>query len=178
MVSGIMEYETFGALSEPGLEADWIREMVHIAHEEGFSVMVHGNGRETVLAAVEAGADSIEHGNYIDTDCLDAMAERECVWVPTIVTTRNLLGCGRYPEHVLEQIYEKECENLIYGFEKGVKLAAGSDAGAYLIPHGEGVLQEIQIIVESLTNIGYNETGVRERIQQGERWIREHFHRK
>lgn len=178
MVSGIMEYETFGALSEPGLEADWIREMVHIAHEEGFSVMVHGNGRETVLAAVEAGADSIEHGNYIDTDCLDAMAERECVWVPTIVTTRNLLGCGRYPEHVLEQIYEKECENLIYGFEKGVKLAAGSDAGAYLIPHGEGVLQEIQIFVESLTNIGYNETGVRERIQQGERWIREHFHRK
>ena len=59
-----------------------------------------------------------------------------------------------------------------------MQLAAGSDAGAYLIPHGEGVLQEIQIIVESLTNIGYNETGVRERIQQGERWIRERFHRK
>ena len=106
------------------------------------------------------------------------MAGQKCVWVPTIVTTKNLLGCGRYPEQVLEQIYEKELENLAYGFQKGVNMAAGSDAGAYLVPHGYGILQEVQIFVESLTNIGYNETVVKKRIQQGERWIREHFHRK
>lgn len=175
MVSGIMEYETYGLLSEPGLESEWIREMIHIAHEEGMAVMVHGNGREAVLAAVEAGADSIEHGNYIDTDCLDAMAENDCIWVPTIVTTGNLLGCGRYPAKVLEQIYETECENLIYGYQKGVTVAAGSDAGAYLVSHGEGVLQEIKIFVETLTNIGYNETDVKMRIMQGEHQIRKCF---
>ena len=177
MVSGIMEYEAFGQLSEPGLEKEWIREMVHIAHEEGMAVMVHGNGSEAVQEAVEAGADSIEHGNYIDTDCLDAMAEKNCVWVPTIVTTKALLGCGRYPEKVLEQIYEKEQENLIYGYKKGVSVAAGSDAGAYLVPHGKGVLQEVKIFVETLTNLGYNETGVKERIRLGESQIRERFHR-
>lgn len=178
MVSGIMEYEEYGRLSEPGLETDWIREMVHIAHEEGMAVMVHGNGKNSVLAAVEAGADSIEHGNYIDTDCLDAMAESDCVWVPTIVTTGALLGCGRYPEQVLKQIYEKECENLVYGFEKGVNLAAGSDAGAYLVPHGEGILGEIKILVETLMNQGYNEVGVKKRIQLGENKIRNRFRRK
>lgn len=178
MVSGIMEYEEYGRLSEPGLETDWIREMVHIAHEEGMAVMVHGNGKNSVLAAVEAGADSIEHGNYIDTDCLDAMAESDCVWVPTIVTTGALLGCGRYPEQVLKQIYEKECENLVYGFEKGVNLAAGSDAGAYLVPHGEGILGEIKILVETLMNQGYNEVSVKKRIQLGENKIRNRFRRK
>ena len=178
MVSGIMEYEEFGALSEPGLDADWIKEMIHIAHEEGFAVMVHGNGRDAVMTAVEAGADSIEHGNYIDTDCLDAMSERNCVWVPTIVTTKNLLGCGRYPEKVLEQIYEKEQENLAYGYQRGVQMAAGSDAGAYLVPHGKGVLQEIEIFIETLANLGYNETDVRGRIRQGECQIRNCFSRK
>ena len=178
MVSGIMEYEEFGRLSEPGLEEEWIREMIHIAHEEGMAVMVHGNGRDAVLAAVEAGADSIEHGNYIDTECLDAMAESDCVWVPTIVTTGALLGCGRYPEQVLEQIYEKECENLAYGFGKGINIAAGSDAGAYLVPHGDGILWEMKIFVETLTNLGYNEAGVKERIWLGESQIRERFCRK
>ena len=178
MVSGIMEYEEFGRLSEPGLEEEWIREMIHIAHEEGMAVMVHGNGRDAVLAAVEAGADSIEHGNYIDMECLDAMAESDCVWVPTIVTTGALLGCGRYPEQVLEQIYEKECENLAYGFGKGINIAAGSDAGAYLVPHGDGILWEMKIFVETLTNLGYNEAGVKERIWLGESQIRERFCRK
>ena len=175
MISGIMEYEQFGSLSEPGLEEEWIREMIHIAHEEGFAVMVHGNGNEAVLAAVEAGADSIEHGNYLEKECLDAMAESDCVWVPTIVTTKNLLGCGRYPEQVLEQIYKKEQENLVYGYEKGVKLAAGSDAGAYLVPHGEGIWQENRLIVETLMNQGYRKADIRERIRQGESRIRERF---
>ena len=139
---------------------------------------MHGNGRDAVLAAVEAGADSIEHGNYIDTECLDAMAESDCVWVPTIVTTGALLGCGRYPEQVLEQIYEKECENLAYGYGKGVNIAAGSDAGAYLVPHGDGILWEMKIFVETLTNLGYNEAGVKERIWLGESQIREHFCKK
>ena len=40
--------------------------MVYIAHEEGLAVMSHTNGAKAVADAVEAGADSIEHGNYVD----------------------------------------------------------------------------------------------------------------
>ena len=146
MVSGIMEYSEFGRLSENALEEDWIREMIHIAHEEGFAVMVHANGREAVLPAVRAGADSIEHGNYIDKDCICAMAESGCVWVPTIVTTKNLIGCGRYNDETLQYIYEMECENVRQAIKHGVLLAAGSDAGAYKVPHGQGALQEAELL--------------------------------
>lgn len=56
--------------------------MVHIAHEEGFAVMSHTNGCYGVQAAVEAGVDSIEHGNYMDDETISMLADSESVWVP------------------------------------------------------------------------------------------------
>lgn len=175
MVSGIMDYTVCGRLSEPALEPEWIREMIHIAHEMGFSVMVHANGREAVLPAVLAGADSIEHGNYIDRECLEAMAQQECVWVPTVVTTKNLLGCGRYPEEALEQIYERECETICMAGELSVMLAAGSDAGAYLVPHGKGARQEEAALANILLQTGKTESEIRAYLEAGEKRIREKF---
>lgn len=172
MVSGIINYEEYGRLSEEALEDNWIREMIHIAHEEGFAVMVHANGRKAVLSAVLAGADSIEHGNYIDADCMDAMAQMGCVWVPTIVTTGNLIGCGRYDDEILKRIFDMECSNLSYAFEKGVILAAGSDAGAYMVPHGNGVGQEIDLMLREL---GQKKECILERLEAGEEKIRNTF---
>lgn len=174
MISGIMDYRECGLLSEEPLKAKEIREMVHIAHEEGFAVMVHGNGSVPVLAAVLAGADSIEHGNYIDRDCILAMAESNCVWVPTIVTTKNLLGCGRYEDDVLRQIYQAECENLAAAYEAGVQLALGSDAGAYLVPHGSAVGQEYEIFRQTLGGSGIEKLDVS--LRMGEEKIRDRFH--
>lgn len=175
MVSGIMEYSQFGLLSEDPLEEAWIREMIHIAHEEGMAVMVHANGRGAVLPAVLAGADSIEHGNYIDDEVLSAMKEQGCIWVPTIVTTGNLIGCGRYKDDVLRAIYEMECRNLVQGFEMGVTIAAGSDAGAYMVPHGEGIYQEQKIFLKTLTEAGYNIDTILGSVDFGERQIRNKF---
>lgn len=172
MVSGIVDYKAYGQLSEEALEESWIREMIHIAHEEGFAVMVHANGREAVLPAVQAGADSIEHGNYIDADCMDAMADMGCVWVPTMVTTGNLIGCGRYDDEILKRIFDMECRNLFYAFEKGVILAAGSDAGAYMVPHGEGVCQEVDLMVRELRQ---KKETILERLTEGEEKIRKTF---
>ncbi len=171
MVSGLVDYGCYGKLSEEALEEDWIREMIHVAHEEGFSVMAHANGREAVLPAVLAGVDTIEHGNYIDRDCIDAMADRGCVWVPTIVTTGNLLGCGRYEDAVLRRIYEMECENLAMAYERGVQLALGSDAGAYLVPHGKGIAQEYRIFSQVLADVPKEELDGH--LRAGEQIIRE-----
>ena len=55
MISGLMDFDRFGVLSEDGLPGDEIRELIHIAHEEGFSVMAHANGARTVEAAAAAG---------------------------------------------------------------------------------------------------------------------------
>lgn len=149
MISGIMDFDR-GGLTECSLPDEEIRELIHIAHEEGFAVMAHTNGSRAVRAAALAGVDSIEHGNFCDDDALQALASSKTIWVPTIVTVKNLLGDGRFPEHVVEKIWEGQQKNLHRAFELGVKLALGSDAGAYRVLHGQGLMDEYQVFQEVL----------------------------
>ena len=136
MISGLMDFDRFGVLTEEGLPADEIRELVHIAHEEGFSVMAHANGARTVEAAAAAGVDSVEHGAYLDTDALAAMAEMGTVWVPTLSTIGNLRGKGRFDEGAVRAILDSAMENVAMFAAMGGLVAPGTDAGAWAVPHG------------------------------------------
>ena len=104
MTTGIMDFDTDGSITGTVLPFEEVREMVHIAHEEGFSVMSHTNGARAVKEAAMAGADSIEHGNYADEEALKIMAEKGTIWVPTITVVKNLIGKGRFSDQVLLQI--------------------------------------------------------------------------
>lgn len=136
MISGLMDFDRFGQLSEEGLPPAEIRELVHIAHEEGFAIMAHANGARTMEAAAMAGMDSIEHGAYADRDALCAMAESGTVWVPTTSAVRNLLGKGRFNEDAVAAISAHTAENLRQFAAMGGLIACGSDAGAWAVPHG------------------------------------------
>lgn len=103
--------------------------MVHIAHEEGFAVMSHTNGDYGVQAAIEAGADSVEHGNYISEETISMLADSNTVWVPTLVTVRNLMGSGRYDSQILARIAAQGEENLQPGLSGRRESALGSDGG-------------------------------------------------
>lgn len=142
MISGIMDFDHYGVLSEPGLEPQLIRELVHIAHEEGFAVMAHANGARTVEAAAVVGADSVEHGAYLDDDALDAMIENGTVWCPTLSAIGNLRGTGRFDEKAVATIYESAAENLRRFARMGGLIAPGSDAGAWNVPHVGGGMDE------------------------------------
>ena len=136
MISGLMDFNRFGVLSEDGLPAGEIRELIHIAHEAGFSVMAHANGARTVEAAAESGVDSVEHGAYLDRDALAAMVENGTVWVPTLSTIGNLRGKGRFDERAVAQIFDSALENVAAYAEMGGLVACGSDAGAWAVEHG------------------------------------------
>ena len=136
MISGLMDFDHCGVLTEPGLDPQIIRETIHIARDLGFAVMAHANGPETVLPAVEAGVDSIEHGAYLDRETLEAMAEAKTVWVPTLSAVGNLRGTGRFDEKEVEKILESAMENVNTFASLGGILAPGSDAGAWAVPHG------------------------------------------
>ena len=136
MISGLMDFHRFGVLTEEGLPPTIIRELIHIAHEEGFSVMAHANGARTVEVAAAAGVDSIEHGAYLDEDALYAMKEAGTVWVPTLSTVGNLRGTGRFPEAAVSAILESALENVSRFGTMGGQLAVGTDAGAWSVPHG------------------------------------------
>lgn len=136
MISGLMDFDRFGVLTQEGLEPREIGELIHIAHEEGFAVMAHANGAKTVEAAAAAGVDSIEHGAYLDEGALRAMAQMETVWVPTLSAIGNLRGRGRFREEAVAAILESALENVARFAALGGLLAPGSDAGAWAVPHG------------------------------------------
>ena len=136
MISGLMDFDHFGVLTEQGLPASEIRELVHIAKDKGFAVAVHCNGGETVTAAAEAGVDSIEHGAYQTEESLAAMKENGCIWVPTVSTVGNLLGKGRVREDAVKQILDSALENLDSFRLMGGLIAPGTDAGAWAVEHG------------------------------------------
>lgn len=135
MISGLMDFDRFGVLTEDGLPAPQIKELIHIAHEEGFSVMAHANGARTVEAAAVAGVDSVEHGAYLDQDALAAMAENGTVWVPTLSTIGNLRGRGRFRQEAVVKILDSAVENVRCFAAMGGLIASGSDAGAWSVEH-------------------------------------------
>ena len=148
MISGLMDFDRFGVLTEEGMPSEQIRELIHIAHEEGFSVMAHANGARTVEAAARWGIDSVEHGAYLDTDALCAMKEAGVVWVPTLSTIGNLRGKGRFNEDAVNRILDSALENVYEFSRMGGLLAPGTDAGAWAVTHG--MLSEYELLSEAL----------------------------
>ena len=135
MISGLMDFDRFGVLTEEGLSSAEIGEMVHIAHDQGLSVMAHANGTANVLAAAEAGVDSVEHGAYLHREALHAMCDAGTVWVPTLSTVGNLRGKGRFDEKALQAILENALQNVRTFAALGGLIAPGTDAGAWAVPH-------------------------------------------
>ena len=171
MTTGLLDFNAHGAITGTPLDATEVKEMVHIAHEEGMAVMSHTNGTYGVQAAVEAGVDSLEHGNYMNEESLTMLSESHTVWVPTLVTVRNLLGDGRYADETLKPIIETAEENVRKSFGLGVKVAPGSDAGAYRVLHGQGIQDEMQAFVQILGN----EEKAYQWLMEGEMEIRKKF---
>lgn len=175
MISGIMSFDAFGVLSEGGVSGEEIQEMIHIAHEEGMKVMAHGNGDKTVRAALTAGVDTLEHGNYLEQDTLMLLADSNTIWVPTLAPTGNLLGCGRFPDEQVKQILDRQMEAVGYAFAKGARLGLGSDSGAYLVPHGQGLLDEYEWMKKAVGQ--EHEAELRQRLKKSEEWIRKEMKR-
>lgn len=148
MISGLIDFESVGRLTEEGLSKELIHEMVHIAHEEGMAVMAHCNGARTLEAAADAGVDSVEHGAYADWDSLQAMKEHGVIWTPTVSPLGNLKGGGRFRDAVTMQITENHLEMVKRFVLLGGQIALGSDAGAWRVPHVEGLWTELQYLKE------------------------------
>ena len=150
MISGLMDFDYYGKITSEPLDPAEIRELIHIAHAEGFAVMAHANGADTVKAAVEAGVDSIEHGAYLDDEAVRMLAQSDTIWVPTLVTIGNLIGEGRYPDAVLQPLLRLQMDNVAACARLGGKIGLGSDAGAYRVFHAQGALDEYDYLKRAI----------------------------
>lgn len=150
MLSGLMDFNHLGGLTDTPCSPELTRDMIAIAHDAGFAVMAHANGVEAVSRALSAGVDSIEHGAYLDHDTLHQLAETGAVWVPTLATYGNLRGEGRFPDEVVGPLTALQQENVAYAASIGAHIACGSDAGAYAVPHVQGAVDEAALLRQAL----------------------------
>lgn len=173
MTTGIMDFDEFDRITHADVPAAEVREMAHIAHEQGFAVMSHTNGARAVLDAVEAGVDSIEHGNYLNAECIAAIAESRTCLVPTATVARNLIGRGLFDDGVLTRIWEASRTTIATAAQAGCLLACGSDAGAVGVVHGQGALDEYRCFADAIPDAATRDA----LLAEGEDFIRATFKR-
>jgi imidazolonepropionase-like amidohydrolase len=123
-------------VGEPGwqeLGQDEMAAAATEAHNAGRRITAHAIGNAGIKAAVRAGVDCVEHGDYLDNEAIDLMVERNVALVPTLLITRNLGAYGA--ERGFEQnIVDRAQRTLEAGFESvrkafaaGIRVATGSD---------------------------------------------------
>ena len=169
MGSGIMDFRSFGTVSESGLSASEIKEIINIIHNEGKSAMVHANTSQIVETFLAFGADSIEHGYYISKETVLLFAETKALWVPTLAPVMNLFGHGS-DDSVLKRIAEQHYSNLAFAAGAGVNLALGSDAGAVRVPHCEGLIDEYKYFCSAV-----GQSNADRLLDDGEKILKERF---
>ena len=144
--SNLLDFANGGGVTGPAMQLCELREMVNIAHGEGFAVMIHANGADNIKRAAESGVDSIEHGFYMDSGALEIMVQTGAVWVPTCATVANLIGTGKYDDAMLQGILDGHKAALLAAQEMGVPIACGSDAGASCVMQGKGTCDELELL--------------------------------
>jgi len=128
-----------------------MKAIVDEAHRMGKRVAAHAEGLEGTRWALEAGADTIEHGLALHREpkLLDDMAERGTVLVPTISTFHDLAErfANIFPAVLVEQAkrqLEEAMRTVDTARRAGVTLALGYDSG----PPGSSA-QELMRLLEA-----------------------------
>lgn len=141
-----------GLATAPQATREELKAAIEEAHKMGKRAIAHAQGREAILNAIEAGADSIVHGFWIDEDCANIMVERNVYLESTNLYVRMIIdkGTGDLPGWMVQKATEcwKDREkNFGMLLEKGVKISLASDAGVPYIRQGDNA-RELSIFVE------------------------------
>jgi len=119
--------------SHPTLTFDELLVIVEEAHKAGLKVAAHATTPEGIRNAVNAGADSIEHGHEADQKAMELIKKNNVFLVPTVgvidewadhFTPRNGPADRKWLDDFLQSIQHE----LQMARTLGVKVAAGSDA--------------------------------------------------
>lgn len=136
----------FSPTSDPGFSTytqEELNILVKTAHDQGVPVCVHAYGDEAVKRALNAGVDSIEHGNMASVEALEMMAEKGICIIPTQYTFEDTLTnldnaaywAARPPWEFRKIVfYAPAIKTTIKNLAGSrVKIAFGTDAGMF--PH-------------------------------------------
>lgn len=150
----------------PTFTLDELRAIVDEAHREHHKVASHAMALNGVHNSVEAGVDSIEHGNYITEADLKTMAQKGIFYVPTIYVgeyvAKGRAAAGAKVWLDMIKIHEDTFRRAL---NAGVKIAFGTDVGGfdwsvdpavefpYMVKYGMTPMQAIRAATSSAAEL-------------------------
>lgn len=130
-----------GVPGAPEMTQEEIAAVVEVAHDAGKKVAAHAHGAQSILMAINAGVDTVEHASYLDDADIAAALKRGNVALSMDVYNGDYIDTEGRKQHWPEEFLRKNVETTEVqrqGFTKavqaGVPIVFGTDAAVY--PHG------------------------------------------
>lgn len=135
------------------MEMDELGEVVRAAERMGRKVASHAHEEDGIIAALEAGVASIEHGTYTGPRAIKLFRETGAYLVPTLLAGKTVATMAVESDFMPQTVKDKAIRvgnDMAGNFEKahkaGVNVAYGTDSG--ISPHGTNA-QEAVLMVEA-----------------------------
>ena len=163
-------YTTGGVMSENGSsqECQYTVEEIAACTQEaknrGLFTAAHAQGTRGIRNAILGGVDIIDHGVYMDQECLDLMLEHGCSLIPTIsifpIIRDKGLSCG-IPDYKVEKaksLIEIQRKSFKMCYDAGVLCGLGSDflSDAAMTPLGDNIIEFVNYV--EIMNLSLIET--------------------
>jgi len=116
----------------PTFTMDELRAIVDEAHRQHHKVASHAAALNGVHNSVEAGVDTIEHGQYIAPEDIKTMAAKGIYYVPTLYVGEYVAeGRAKAGAKVWVDMVKIHADTFRKAHEAGVKIAFGTDVGGF-----------------------------------------------
>jgi imidazolonepropionase-like amidohydrolase len=128
--------------SSPQLTIDELRAGIEEAHKARRKAAAHAQAEDGIAFCLEAGIDTIEHGIFLTEALAARMARQGTALVATLVAPHAIVEGGvaaGIPDFAVKKsvaVRERHLESFQIAMRAGVRIAAGTDAGTPLNPHG------------------------------------------
>ncbi len=134
-----------------------MRALVDEAHMLGLKVAVHAHGASGIKDAIRAGADTIEHCSFADTEAFTLAKEHGTYFSMDIYNDDYILAEGEKNGTFKESLEKermvglKQRQTFQAAVKAGVKMIFGTDAGVY--PNGDNAHQFATMVKWGMTSM-------------------------
>jgi imidazolonepropionase-like amidohydrolase len=131
-----------------------LKAIADLAHQLNRPCTIHARGDAEMKAAVLAGFDWVMHGNIMNRDTVELLAERQTPLVPTLLLFETwaeygpLIGAPPYIVDASKRMLERTHTSLHMAHEAGVKFVVGTDTGFAMTPYGEWHAKELELLMK------------------------------
>jgi imidazolonepropionase-like amidohydrolase len=132
---------------QPTFTLEELKMINEVAKSSGRYFVCHANSKEAMRRAILAGAETIEHGNFIDAEIAQLMKEHKVTYYPTVAAVDAISqyrGWKKGKEEDPAGVKQKK-KSLKAAVDAGVTIGVGGDVGVF--PHGENVY-EMELLAE------------------------------